>query len=255
MVQTTRLSSIFCSTLFAAALACGDDTDPATRPSALEIEGVYASNFGAEEIITDDAFNGTPIRAFDNEQNFLITQNPSDSEFNPNLFNRIVWTEPQGDQFYYCFVDFGLDTLDDALSSDASADATDPETGGCGGFSWTRLREATEIRGVYESNFGGLETVTATVWNQGDPPMALVDWSDEQDWVVTQNDAGADFGPELFNRIVYTEPDASGSFYYCFVDFGLASADAARTSTQTADASDPETSGCGGFSWTRLDPR
>jgi hypothetical protein len=232
-----------------------DRGDAAGGPESIEIAGVYASNFGAEEIITEDAFNGTPIRAYDNDENFVITQNPPDASFNPDLFNRIVWTEKEGEIFYHCFVDFGLETLEAALESEQTADDSDPETRGCGGFAWTRLREAIEIRGEYESNFGGTETVTATIWQQGGPPMRLVDWSEDDQWVVTQNDEEADFNPSRFNRVEYTEPQMSGTFYYCFVDFGLPTAEAAITSTVTADPSDPETGGCGGFSWTRLDPR
>lgn len=238
-------------------VACGDD-DPAENgegSGGLEIAGVWASNFGSEEVITEAGFNAADIREYDNDQNIALTQNPADAEFNPGLFNRIVWTEPTGDTFHYCFTDFGLDSLEAARAADTEADASDPDAGGCGGFPWTRLRRAISIRGEYESNFDGLETVTATVWQQGGAPMRLVDWDETENWVVTQNDDEADFNPGLFNRIEFTEPDASGSFYYCFVEFGLSTADEARDSTATADASDPETTGCGGFPWTRLDPR
>lgn len=230
-------------------------SDMGTEPGPLEIRGIWASNFGSEEIITAETFNGTPIRSYDNDANFVITQNPSDSDFGPDLFNRIVWTEIESGRFFYCFVDFGLPTLQEALNSQMMADDTDPESGGCGGFAWTGLRRAIEIRGEYESNFGGMETVTATIWAQGGPPMGIVDWSDDENWVVTQNDMEADFNPSLFNRIVYTQPSANGSFYYCFVDFALDTAQAARESAMTADDSDPENTGCGMFPWTRLDPR
>ena len=57
-----------------------------------------------------------------------------------DVFNRIVWTEPDGGSFYYCTVAFGLPTLEDALNSTETADASDPETmGSCGAFSWTKL--------------------------------------------------------------------------------------------------------------------
>ena len=85
--------------------------------------------------------------------------------------------------------------------------------------------------------------------------MQIVDWDESEDWVVTQNSDEAGFFPSLFNRIEYTEPSSEGSFFYCFVDFGLETAEAAITSTATADASDPANGGCGGFTWTRLDPR
>lgn len=254
--------------LLASALACGDDepgpadagapdaqSPDAGEPETLEIEGVWASNFGTEEIITAERFDGAPIRFLDPEANVLVTQNPPDAEFFPDAFNRVVWTEPAGDVFYYCFVEFGLDTLAEARDSTATADASDPDNSGCGGFAWTRLRRAIALRGVYESNFGGLETITATVWTQYGTPFGLVDWADDARWAVTRSPDDAEFEPGTFNRLEMTPQETDGSFYYCTVDFALPTAEAARTSTNTADPSDPETTGCGAFPWTRLDPR
>jgi hypothetical protein len=59
--------------------------------------------------------------------------------FNPSKFNRFVWTAITGGSFYYCTVDFGLATLNDALASTKTADDSDPDASGCGGFSWTKL--------------------------------------------------------------------------------------------------------------------
>ena len=71
-----------------------------------------------------------------------VVQLPEDDEFNPNKYSRYVWTEPTNESFYYCTVDFGLETLDEALMSTTQADPSDPETGGCGGFAWTKLVRA-----------------------------------------------------------------------------------------------------------------
>jgi hypothetical protein len=50
-----------------------------------------------------------------------------------------VWTEPRAGSFYYCFVDFGLATLELAQGSTGTANATSPDTTGCGMLSWTKL--------------------------------------------------------------------------------------------------------------------
>lgn len=279
MHHTLRLLSLFS---LSCALACGDDASPpdagrpdsgvadtgvpvdsgipdtgtpdAGAPDALEIVGVYANDFRGEDVITETAFNGASIEFYDNEANVLVTQNPPDAEFNPDLFNRIVWTEPADGRFYYCFVDFALESLQAALDSTNTADDTDPANGGCATFPWTGVREAISLRGSYMSNFGGTETITSTAWTQSGPGMYLADWNEEERWVVTENAEDAEFNPSLFNRIVYTTPDATGGFFYCFVEFGLATADEARNSTATADDSDPENAGCADFPWTRLDP-
>jgi hypothetical protein len=54
-----------------------------------------------------------------------------------------------------------------------------------------------------------------------------------------------------FNRWQWTDV-AGDAFYYCMVAFNLESAEGAENSTDRADDSDPENSGCGGFSWTKL---
>jgi hypothetical protein len=66
-------------------------------------------------------------------------QLPDDDQYNPSKFTKIVYTEPVDDSFYYCWVEFSLDTLGAAKASQATADASDPDNTGCGGsFPWTK---------------------------------------------------------------------------------------------------------------------
>ncbi len=242
-----------------------DTTDPANSGCGgfawtklfepLEVKGIYASNFGMEEIVTSTSWDHKQVVNINNEQNYVVTQNGPDDMFNPSKFNKLVWTELSGDSFYYCFVDFGLDTAEAAEMSTKMADATDPENSGCGGFAWTKLTRAVSIRGNYLSNFASMETITATVWRTDDHPAKLIEWNESERWLITQNSPDFQFGPDKYNRIEWTKPNSSGSFYYCFVDFGLDTLTEAQQSTNSADPSDPENSGCGNFPWTRLDRR
>ena len=228
--------------LFTLALsACGGDDEP------FALVGSWANNFGSDELITETAWDRTTIVEFDNDARWVITQNPADDMFNPSKFNKIVWTQPEGERLYYCWVDFGLDTAEAAKASTKTADASSPATGGCGGFAWTRLQKPIEIAGTWTSSFGGNETVTSYQWGG----VTVVEYDNGANWAVTQNAEDAEFNPGKFNKIVWTEPEG-GRFYYCWVDFGKDTAAEAKASTNTADASDPETSGCGGFPWTRL---
>lgn len=132
-------------------IGCGDATDDDDGPASstdIEIAGVYQSNYDATETISNDTwhqegggFESTQVVvSFDNEKNLAVTQNPADDAFNPSKFNRIVWTEPDASgAFYYCTVDFGLESADEAAASTTTADDSDPENSGCGGFSWTHL--------------------------------------------------------------------------------------------------------------------
>lgn len=121
-------------------VGCGDGEDGGETGNAeIEIGGTWESSFGGTETISSEAWGDADVVSFDNDENVAITQNADDAEFNPGKFNRIVWTEPEDDSFYYCWVAFALDTEQEALDSDATADASAPDESGCGDFAWTKL--------------------------------------------------------------------------------------------------------------------
>lgn len=121
--------------------ACGDEEEEDNAP--LEVIGVWDDNFGGTTEITAESWGALRIDSYDNDENVVIAQNPSDDAFNPDAYNRIVWTDPVDGEFYGCFVDFGLSTAAEAESSTATADATDPANSGCGAFAWTLYTEAS----------------------------------------------------------------------------------------------------------------
>ncbi len=249
-MRATRLLGTSLFTTALALAACGDDEPtppPVVTEGDIEVLGTWDTNFGFTEVITKTEWSGADIRAHVNAENYAIVQNRADAAFDPSKFSKYVWTQPANGTFYYCVVDYGLDTLEAAKATTKVADASNPEASGCGPFAWTRMFPPLEIKGTYTSSFGGMETITSTTWN-GTP---IARFSNAMNYAVTQNPSDSPFGANLFNKIVWTEP-AAGAFYYCFVDFGRETLVQAETSTQTADATDPETSGCGMFSWTKL---
>ena len=137
----TRIQNgFFVATLAALMLiGCGDAAEN-NDSGDLEVLGTFDTSFGSEETVTAEAWGSAAIVAFDNDANFAITQNAEDAEFSPSAFNKLVWTEPATDgSFYYCTVDFGLETQAAAEASEKTADDSDPDNSGCGGFSWTKL--------------------------------------------------------------------------------------------------------------------
>lgn len=111
--------------------------------AAIEVQGRYMSNFGELEVIDATQWGFTKLIEFDNATRVAVTQNPATDMFNPSKFNRYVWTpKSQDGSFYYCTVDYGLQTVELARSSTKVADATSPMTAGCGGFAWTKLTPA-----------------------------------------------------------------------------------------------------------------
>lgn len=116
-------------------------TDNQTDPQ-IEIIGTYNTNFDTVETITATTWNFgvvTTIEHYDNTDNFAVLLNPPDAQFSPNKYSRVEWTEPDAQGFYYCTVDFDLDTLQDALDSTETADSSDLDGQGCGGFAWTKM--------------------------------------------------------------------------------------------------------------------
>lgn len=126
----------FAMALGFSALGCGGDDGEDS--AGLEIIGEYEDNFGGEQIITADEWNGSAIQDYDNQANVVYTQNSEDDMFNPDKFSKFVYTDIEDDSFYFCQVLFDADTLADAQASDATADDSDPAETGCGdSFPWT----------------------------------------------------------------------------------------------------------------------
>jgi len=106
----------------------------------LEIVGSWVDDWDTSHVITQDdwtmATSVFNITQFDNDADFLVAQNDSDNDYNPDKWSRFDWTEDGGD-LYYCQIAYDAD--DEATAAaDTSADSGDLDTG-CGGFSWSRL--------------------------------------------------------------------------------------------------------------------
>ena len=137
---SVKAAGFFCLIGLMALSACGADAE-------IEIVGSWKSNYDALETIKTTSWSSTAsditttyaVVKFDNEANTAITQNASDASYDPNKFNKIVWTDIVEDTFYYCMTDYSKETLEQAEASSASADASDPDHAGCGDFAWTKL--------------------------------------------------------------------------------------------------------------------
>jgi hypothetical protein len=106
----------------------------------LEVAGKWMSMFSEDPVeISLEDWDGAEVVAFDNDENEAVTHNPDDAMYSPDTYSKVVWTEPGDDGFYYCIVDFGLESKQAAADSDKVADDSDPENSGCGMFGWTKL--------------------------------------------------------------------------------------------------------------------
>ena len=68
--------------------------------------------------------------------------------------------------------------------------------------------------------------------------------------LVAQNDSGNEWSADLWSRFDWTENEAG--LWYCQTAYGAESEEAAMM-TEAPDATDPANSGCGSFSWSKLE--
>ncbi|GIX42460.1 MAG: hypothetical protein KatS3mg129_2193 [Leptospiraceae bacterium] len=73
----------------------------------------------------------------------------------------------------------------------------------------------------------------------------------EPSWAdCNNNSTNGENGVECYSRIVWTK--YNGSYYYCEIVYNKASLEAAKQDTTQADASNPDSTGCGLYAWTKL---
>jgi hypothetical protein len=126
----------------------GNGGEGPTEP--IEIAGTWKNaddeTFEETDIIDSDSWSTDygagpyviPIVEYSNRENYAIRQAPEDAGFDPGTFDRVVWTEIDGDAFAYCTPDHGIATLEEARESLTPVDPDDLDAG-CDGFPWTQL--------------------------------------------------------------------------------------------------------------------
>jgi hypothetical protein len=131
-----------------------------------------------------------------------------------------------------------------AFSCLVSACAGDGADGDGGG-------DALEIVGDYTDDFGGTHEITADTWTiDGAGVFHVLDFDNDTDYLVAQNDADNTYSPDLFSRFEWVEN--GDGLYLCQSVFDAESESAAHDAAG-ADPDDLET-GCGGFPWSVLTP-
>ncbi len=148
---TTRLIAvIFALCLVVAVIGCENEegnTPADTTNATIELVGSWTDAFGTVETITATDWNAkgsgfeskTSIVEHDNGANWAITQSSKDEAYNPDKFSKRIWKEPKDGVLYYCTVVFAQDTAELAKATTLTADDSDLDGKGCGGFPWSKL--------------------------------------------------------------------------------------------------------------------
>jgi hypothetical protein len=140
---------VYASVIFLIIGGCNvdEENNPAAN-SNIEISGNWQDDFGGNYTIDNSVWNidgsyitKSAIIKFDNSGNYAITQYSADDLYNPNEFNKIVWTEIQNNSFYSCTVVYGKISAAEAESTTLTADSNNLSNG-CDGFQWTLMNRA-----------------------------------------------------------------------------------------------------------------
>jgi hypothetical protein len=109
-----------------------------------------------------------------------------------------------------------------------------------------------EIVGNYLDEYSSDHQVTASTWTSfgGGSVIHIIAYSNEENFLLGQNDAVNSFNPNMYARQDWTY--FNGSLYYCSTVYDGATLQDAYAGS--ADSSNPTLGGCGGFSWTNLTP-
>ena len=128
-------------------------------------------------------------------------------------------------------------------------------TGGC--TETVHPIEQLEIRGDYMDEWGGLHTIANDLWSitfEGGPTgLFHIEQYDNYNRVLfTQNDEDNEWNGGLYSRFDWAW-NQEGTLFFCQAAFDALTLTEAME-TASPDTADLTVSGCGGFSWTALEP-
>ncbi len=235
----------------------GEETDPDTEEveDPLAIIGNYEDNWGGFQSITNTLWSSDSfsfdISQYNNELHTIIAQNSENNEYNPELWSKFQWTYDFHNNLFYCQVAFEAATEDDAIATEP-ANPEDLGTG-CGGFSWTMLREPLSISGNYINEFQGNIEISSFRWSEtydtSPQVFHIIEIHDNENYVLAQNDVGNIAFGNAWSRFEWVL-DTEG-LYYCHAAFNAETPEEA--SQATVDNTDI-TAGCNGDRWISITP-
>jgi hypothetical protein len=234
--------------------ACAQDDDEIKHTDSADPSGVFVDASdraifvsASQWIIDGDGFD---VEAAYAAKDFVVLST-AEEEGDAKRFSRVDWTLDKQGAFRLCVA------VSDARSEDDATQADDANRAdlakGCNGEPWLALEEPT-IVGSYEDAWGTKHEVTAETWSQsmeGSTPslFQFLELSNEEQYVLAQNDAANKYNPGEFSRFDWFE-GGDGKLYFCQVTYDADSLDAARE-IDAPDHDDLE-AGCGGFPWSAL---
>lgn len=215
--------------------------------------GSYVDNWKGTHLISAtkwiNGLSSYTVSKVDTTNDFLIAENDPDHPYNPGKFSRFDWARDATGDLYFCQSAYDKGSAAEAEAV-TSADDSDLTGSGCGGFSWSKLIPFTDVSGDYVDAFKTPHSIDAVNWVNGMNEFRITKIDASNDYLIAKNDSANPYNPDKYSRFDWAF-DATGDAYYCQIAYDSATPADAEAVT-TADASDLAGSGCGGFSWSKL---
>ncbi len=156
MKKTKILIKVIVTVTMGMLLLPGCANDNNEDNSRFDLEGIWTENVGWNSSITTHIFSfdnwkqtntasaylDKRIVSIDNTSDYFIYRENDADGFNPGKYGKVYWIEPINGSAYYCMIAYGKNTIDEAVNAPiTSLVTTAPDTGGCGGFSWSKIRK------------------------------------------------------------------------------------------------------------------
>lgn len=154
MNKVRRMCSILIVVALISIAGCMND---AKDNSEFDLTGTWTENVGWNSSVTTHTFSfdfwkqsntksaylNKTIISIDNVSDYFIYRENDQDQFNPGKYGKVYWIESSSGMAYYCMIAYGKNSAEEAVNADISSlNASDPENGGCGGFSWSKIQRA-----------------------------------------------------------------------------------------------------------------
>ena len=231
----------------------------------IEIVGNYLDEWGGEHVINAKRFiqvagfgsSAFEILTYSNSKKYIIAKNSDHNDWYASQYSRFDWATVNS-QLYFCQTAYTATSAAQAESMTPS----DPSNlmGGCGGFPWSKLTAQVSnfslgVLGTYHDDYSTPHHISGSQWvmDFGTPSTFNFEFhSNAFKVIIAKNSDSNSWSPGLYSRFdLHT--DSSNQTWFCQTVYDAGSFDEALTTT-AADSSNPASSGCGGFAWSKLIP-
>lgn len=209
-------------------ISWSDASDDSTSDASTLSYGIYQSSSSNIDTVTNIEANGTAVGDFSAGVTFANSSGLAPS--NTYYFNVIV-KDASGNKSAYSI----------------------------GSVKTSQLYQSTQLAsktvsfpiGNYVDNYNGTHTISAGLWANGKSYYTITKNDTTSKFFIAQNGVTNSYNASKYSRFDWVISDSN--LYYCQSAYDKDTA-AEAEAVNTADSSDPTSSGCSSFAWSKLTP-